>query len=152
MQNLERITVLDAKWTRRPFQYKRSANRRREYARGGAQSKIVRYWGGNKSIPWVDWDLVVGLKVDKQVQISSNALEAIRITINSALQKSLGRNNFRFRIRPKPFQKYSHNRTLQQINRQGTGYHIVLLTIPTHNDSNSNLGAPHHTSQNNSSN
>jgi large subunit ribosomal protein L10e len=46
------------------------------------------------------------------VQISSNALEAIRITINSALQKQIGRNNFRFRVRPKPFQKYRENRML----------------------------------------
>ena len=101
-----------SKWTRRPFQYKRSANRRREFARGGAQSKIVRFWGGNKEIPWEEWDLVVGLKVDKQVQISSNALEAIRITINGALQKMLGRLNYRLRIRPKPFQKYRENRML----------------------------------------
>jgi large subunit ribosomal protein L10e len=99
-------------WTRRPFQYKRSANRRREFARGGAQSKIIRFWGGNKEIPWEEWDLVVGLKVDKQVQISSNALEAIRITINGALQKKLGRQNYRLRIRPKPFQKYRENRML----------------------------------------
>jgi large subunit ribosomal protein L10e len=101
-----------SKWSRRPFQYKRSANRRREFARGGAQSKIVRYWGGNKEVPWEEWDLVVGLKVDKQIQISSNALEAIRITINGALQKKLGRNNFRLRVRPKPFQKYRENRML----------------------------------------
>ena len=101
-----------SKWTRRPFQYKRSANRRREFARGGAQSKIVRFWGGNKEIPWEEWDLVVGLKVHKQVQISSNALEAIRITINGALQKMLGRLNYRLRIRPKPFQKYRENRML----------------------------------------
>ena len=101
-----------SKWTRRPFQYKRSANRRREFARGGAQSKIVRFWGGNKEIPWEEWDLVVGLKVDKQVQISSNALEAIRITINGALQNKLGRQNYRLRIRPKPFQKYRENRML----------------------------------------
>ncbi len=101
-----------AKWTRRPFQYKRSSNRRREYARGGAQSKIVRFWGGDKSIPWENWELVVGLKVKKQIQISSNALEAIRVTINSALQKRLGRLNFRFRVRPKPFQKYRENRML----------------------------------------
>lgn len=101
-----------SKWNRRPFQYKRSSNRRREYARGGSQSKIVRFWGGNKDIAWEDWDLVVGLKVDAQIQISSNALEAIRITINGALQKHLGRNNFRFRVRPKPFQKYRENRML----------------------------------------
>ncbi len=101
-----------SKWSRRPFQYKRSANRRREFARGGSQSKIVRYWGGNKEIPWKEWDIVVGLKVDKQIQISSNALEAIRITINGALQKKLGRNNFRLRVRSKPFQKYRENRML----------------------------------------
>ena len=100
------------KWTRRPFQYKRSSNRRREYARGGSQSKIVRFWGGDKSIPWENWELVVGLKVNRQIQISSNALEAIRVTINSALQKKLGRTNFRFRVRPKPFQKIRENRML----------------------------------------
>ncbi|MFX1378870.1 MAG: 50S ribosomal protein L16 [Promethearchaeota archaeon] len=101
-----------SKWSRRPFQYKRSANRRREYARGGAQSKIQRYWGGNKEAPWENFDLVVGLKVNNQIQISSNALEAIRITINGALQKYLGRQNYRLRIRPKPFQKYRENRML----------------------------------------
>ena len=99
-------------WSRRPYQHKRSANHRREYARGGAQSKIVRFWGGNKDIPWEDWELVVGLRVNRQIQISSNALEAIRITINSALQNKIGRSNFRFRIRPKPFQKIRENRML----------------------------------------
>ena len=69
-----------SKWTRRPYQYKRSSNRRREYARGGAQSKITRFWGGAKEIPWEDWELVIGLKVNSQIQISSNTLEAIRIT------------------------------------------------------------------------
>ena len=101
-----------SKWTRRPYQHKRSSNRRREFARGGAQSKIVRFWGGAKEIPWEDWELIVGLKVDKQIQISSNALEAIRISINGSLQKYIGRNNFRLRIRPKPFQKIRENRML----------------------------------------
>jgi len=72
----------------------------------------VRYWGGNKQIPWEDWELVISLKVDKQIQISSNALEAIRITVNGSLQKHLGRANYRFRVRPKPFQKYRENRML----------------------------------------
>ncbi len=101
-----------AKWTRRPYQHKRSANHRREYARGGAQSKIVRFWGGNKEAPWDSWDLTISLKVNRQIQISSNSLEAIRITINSALQNQLGRSNYRFRVRPKPFQKYRENRML----------------------------------------
>ena len=101
-----------AKWNRRAFQHKRSANHRREYARGGAQSKIVRFWGGNKEKPFEEWELVVGLKVNKQIQISSNALEAIRITINSPLQKIIGRTAFRLRMRSKPFQKYRENRML----------------------------------------
>jgi len=101
-----------SKWNRRPYQYKRSANHRREYARGGAQSKIARFWGGNKSVPWEDWEIVVGLKVNNQIQISSNALETIRITVNSVLQRKVGRNNYRLRVRPKPFQKYRENRML----------------------------------------
>jgi len=101
-----------AKWTRRPYQHKRSSNHRREYARGGAQSKIVRFWGGNKEIDWNDWELVVGLKVNHQIQISSNSLEAIRITINGVLQRKIGRLNYRLRIRPKPFQKIRENRML----------------------------------------
>jgi len=101
-----------SKWSRRPYQYKRSSNRRREFARGGAQSKIVRYWGGNKSIPFEEWELTVGLKVNSQIQISSNTLEAIRITINGVLQRKLGRQNYRLRIRPKPFQKFRENRML----------------------------------------
>jgi large subunit ribosomal protein L10e len=101
-----------SKWTRRPYQHKRSRNHRREYARGGSQSKIVRFWGGNKDVPWDQWDLVIGLIVDNQVQISSNALEAIRVTINGALQKRLGRSNYRLRMRSKPFHKYRENRML----------------------------------------
>ncbi|MFX0007189.1 MAG: 50S ribosomal protein L16 [Promethearchaeota archaeon] len=99
-------------WSRRPFQYKRSSNRRREYARGGSQSKIQRYWGGNTNEAWEDWELVIGLKANNQVQISSNTLEAIRVTINGVLQRKLGRQNYRLRIRPKPFQKYRENRML----------------------------------------
>ena len=101
-----------SKWTRRPYQHKRSANHRREYARGGAQSKISRYWGGDKSVPWENWPLVISLVVKRQIQISSNSLEAIRITINSALQNKIGRNSYRFRVRPKPFQVYRENRML----------------------------------------
>ncbi|MHA1987288.1 MAG: 50S ribosomal protein L16 [Promethearchaeota archaeon] len=101
-----------SKWTRRPYQHKRSANHRREYARGGSQSKIVRFWGGNKDIDWKDWELTVGLKVNHQIQISSNSLEAVRITINGVLQRKLGRQNYRLRIRSKPFQKIRENRML----------------------------------------
>ena len=101
-----------SRWTRRPYQHKRSANHRREYARGGAQSKISRYWGGDKSVPWENWPLVISLVVNRQIQISSNSLEAIRITVNSALQNKIGRTSYRFRVRPKPFQVYRENRML----------------------------------------
>lgn len=72
----------------------------------------MRYWGGNKLIPWEDWDLTVSLKCNHQVQISSNTLEAIRITINGVLQRKLGRPNYRLRVRPKPFHKIRENRML----------------------------------------
>ncbi len=52
------------------------------------------------------------MKVNSQIQISSNALEAIRITINGVLSRKLGTQNYRLRIRPKPFQKYRENRML----------------------------------------
>jgi large subunit ribosomal protein L10e len=55
---------------------------------------------------------VIGLKVDEQIQISSNALEAVRVAINSQLLKKLGRQNYRMRVRPKPFQKIRENRML----------------------------------------
>ena len=50
--------------------------------------------------------------MNRQIQISSNALEAIRIAINSGLQKKIGRQNFRLRVRPKPFQKVRENRMM----------------------------------------
>jgi large subunit ribosomal protein L10e len=101
-----------SRWTRRPYQHKRSSNHKREYARGGTQSKIVRYWGGEKEIPWEEWDIVIGMKCNKQVQLSSNTLEAIRISVNSSLGKVLGKTGFRFSMRSKPFQKYRENRML----------------------------------------
>ncbi|MBD3197482.1 MAG: 50S ribosomal protein L16 [Candidatus Lokiarchaeota archaeon] len=100
------------KWNRRPYQHKRSANHRREYARGGSQSKIQRFWGGNKFKKWSEWDIVVGLRVDEQVQISSNALEAMRVAINATLLRKVGQKNYRLRVRPKPFQKFRENRML----------------------------------------
>ena len=96
----------------RSYQHKRSRTHKQEYARGGPQSKIKRFWGGNKKIPWKGWDIVLGLKVNEQIQISSNALEALRVSINSILQRDLGRSNYRLRIRPKPFQKIRENRML----------------------------------------
>ena len=47
-----------------------------------------------------------------QIQISSNALEALRVSVNSVLQRELGKSNYRLRIRPKTFQKIRENRML----------------------------------------
>jgi large subunit ribosomal protein L10e len=101
-----------SKWDSRPYQHKRSANHRREYARGGAQSKIKRFWGGNKRTPWEEWDVVVGLKIEDKVQISSSALESLRIAINSVFLKKVGRKNYRLRIRPHCHHKIRENRML----------------------------------------
>ncbi|TFF99695.1 MAG: 50S ribosomal protein L16 [Promethearchaeota archaeon] len=100
------------KWDARPYQYKRSSNRRREFARGGAQAKIKRFWNGNKNKAWEEFDVVIGLKVDKQVQISSSALEAMRVAVNAKIMKKFGVKNYRLRIRPKPFHKIRENKML----------------------------------------
>jgi large subunit ribosomal protein L10e len=96
------------------YQRKRSRSHRREFARGGADSKIRMYEMGRKikEKKREEWDLVVGLKADNNVQISHYSLEAIRITINSSLQKSIGRQNFHLTIRVKPFQVVRENRQL----------------------------------------
>jgi large subunit ribosomal protein L10e len=101
-----------SKWDSRPYQHKRSANHRRVFARGGAQSKIKRYWGGNKTIPWDEWDLVLGLKIEDKVQISSSALETMRVTVNSVFLKKVGKKHYRLRMRPKPHHKIRENRML----------------------------------------
>jgi len=96
------------------FQRKRSRSHRREFARGGADSKIRMFEGGRnlKEKKREDWEIVVGLKAEKNVQISHYALEALRITINSSLQKTIGRQNYHLTIRIKPFQVYRENRQL----------------------------------------
>jgi len=96
------------------FQRKRSRSHRREYARGGADSKLRFFQGGLslKEKKREEYDLVVGLKVEKNVQISHYALEALRITINSTLQKKIGRQNYHLTIKIKPFQVIRENRQL----------------------------------------
>jgi len=96
------------------FQRKRSRSHRREYARGGADSKLRFFQGGLnlKEKKREEYDFVVGLKAEKNVQISHYALEAIRITINSSLQKSIGRQNYHLTIKIKPFQVIRENRQL----------------------------------------
>jgi large subunit ribosomal protein L10e len=101
-----------APYVGRSYQYKRSWNHKREYARGGAESKIARFWGGDKSVPLENWEIVLGLKCSRKIQVSSNALEAIRVAINSALQDRIGKDSFHLRIRPKPFHKFRENRML----------------------------------------
>lgn len=100
------------KWDSRPYQYKRSENRRREFARGGAQSKIKRFWNGNKNKAWEDFDIVVGLVCENKVQISSSAIEAMRVAVNAHMLKKVGVKNYRLRIRPKPFHKIRENKML----------------------------------------
>ena len=96
------------------FQRKRSRSHRREYARGGTDPKIRMYEGGKnlKEKKREEWDLIIGLKPENNVQISHYALEALRITINSSLQKKIGRQNYHLTIRIKPFHVFRENRQL----------------------------------------
>jgi large subunit ribosomal protein L10e len=96
------------------FQRKRSRSHRREYARGGADPKIRMYEGGRNlsERKRKDWEVIAGLKAENDVQISHYALEAIRITINSSLQKKIGRQNYHLTIKIKPFHVIRENRQL----------------------------------------
>ncbi|MFW9881748.1 MAG: 50S ribosomal protein L16 [Candidatus Thorarchaeota archaeon] len=114
------------------YQHKRSRTHKQEYVRGGPQSKIKRFWGGNKKIPWKGWDIVLGLKVNEQIQISSNALEPLCVSINSTLQRELGRSYYRLRIRPKPFQKIRENRMLSFAGADRIQAGQIICDVGTH--------------------
>jgi large subunit ribosomal protein L10e len=86
------------------YQHKRSRSHRREFVRGGADSKITRFDVGNREK--IDWEVNVGMIAEHNRQISHFALEAIRVGINRRLIKKIGRQNFHLKIRKHPHSTY----------------------------------------------
>lgn len=99
--------------SKRPaYQKKRSRSHRKEFVRGGPDSVLRMYDTGNRKRPRDEWELSLGIKVMKDVQISDRTLEAIRTSLNRNLQKLLGRTGYLIRIRPHPWQMIRENKMM----------------------------------------
>ncbi|MHA1777045.1 MAG: 50S ribosomal protein L16 [Promethearchaeia archaeon] len=86
------------------YQKKRSRSHRREFVRGGADSKITLFDIGNRKK--IDWEVTIGMISNHNINISHFALEAVRTSINRRLQKKIGRANFHLKIRKHPYTTY----------------------------------------------
>lgn len=93
-----------ANFTVKGYQKKRSRSHRREFVRGGADSKITLFDIGNRKKQ--EWEVKIGMISDHNINISHFALEAVRTSINRRLQKKIGRANFHLRIRKHPHTTY----------------------------------------------
>ena len=93
------------------YQKKRSRSHRKEYVRGGPDSVLRMYDTGNRKKPLASWELSLGIKILKDVQISHRTLEAIRVSLNRNLQ-GIGREAFMIRIRPHPWQMIRENKMM----------------------------------------
>ena len=94
------------------YQKKRSRSHRKEYVRGGPDSVLRMYDTGNRKKPRDEWELSIGIKIMKDVQLSHRTLEAIRTSLNRNLQKKIGRSEFLIRIRPHPWQMIRENKMM----------------------------------------
>lgn len=68
---------------------------RQEYIRSVPQSKITKLTIGD---PKLNFEFAVSLIASQNSIISSNALEAVRITINRALTKTIGQGSFVIKV------------------------------------------------------
>ena len=75
-------------------------------------SKIRIYDVGNKRADVMDFPFVAHLVSDEREQLSSNALEAARITANKMLIKTCGKEGFHMRVRAHPFHVTRINKML----------------------------------------
>ncbi len=82
--------------------YTRTAVRKpkKAYIKGVPGIKLRIFEMGNKKNP--EYDVALHLCVDKRVQIRHNALEAMRVAINSYLRKTIGDKNYFMKIRVYP--------------------------------------------------
>lgn len=82
------------------------------YCRGVPDSKITKFDLGKIKAPVDAFPLVVHLVSAEKEQISSEALEAARITANRHLTKYAGKDQFHLRIRTHPFHVTRINKML----------------------------------------
>ena len=92
--------------TAKGYQKKRSRSHRKEFVRGGADSKIRLYDIGMRNRPTTDYEICVGMITKRSRRISHFTLEAIRITVTRRLQDALGKEGFHLRVRIHPYDTY----------------------------------------------
>ncbi len=80
---------------------------RREYMGGVPASRIIQYESGNKQ---ADFPVQLDLKVQERGQIRHTALEALRITAVRALDRKIGRENYKLKIRVYPHHVLRQNK------------------------------------------
>jgi large subunit ribosomal protein L10e len=101
---------------RRPWKCYRQAKGKpwikSRYCRGVPDSKIRIFDIGNVAAPVEQFPLVLHFVSREKIQISSEALEAARITANRYLVTSCGKANFHCRIRVQPFHVTRINKML----------------------------------------
>jgi len=84
---------------------------RREYMGGVPLSRITQFVLGNKT---EEFPVQISLSALEKCNVRHNALESARITVNRAMEKKVGPNNFRLQIRV-----YPH--VVLRENKQATG-------------------------------
>lgn len=82
------------------------------YCRGVPDAKIRIYDLGRKKASVDEFPLTVHMLSDEYQQISSEALEAARITANKYIAKMTGKDSFHMRIRVHPFHVIRINKML----------------------------------------
>ena len=72
---------------------------RREYMGGVPNSRITQFVMGNKN---EEFPVQISLIANEKCQVRHNALESARITVNRAMEKKVGNNNYKIHIRVYP--------------------------------------------------
>lgn len=93
-------------FTSKGYQKKRSRSHRREFVRGGADTKIRMFDFGNRETGIDTFEVRVGLVVLQDRRISHFTLEAIRVSLNRRLQVDMPKNAFHCRVRAHPHDVY----------------------------------------------
>ena len=82
------------------------------YNRAVPDPKLKLYDGGDKLAAWDYLPTCIHLVSDEEEQISSEALEAMRVATNRFLIKKIGKDNFHIRVRKHPWHVLRINKML----------------------------------------
>lgn len=82
----------------RPYTRK-SKYRSKQFVRAVPHNKIVKFEMGNNK---KDFEYKVSLKVDTDIQLRHNSLEAARMTANRLLERTCGKNGYMLKLRVYP--------------------------------------------------